>query len=50
MLFLAAVVGVALRHGRGPAALASVLSVAANWASSSCRRACPSRSATCSTW
>ncbi len=29
MLFLAAVVGVALRHGRGPAALASVLSVAA---------------------
>ncbi|MBO4119425.1 sensor histidine kinase KdpD [Cupriavidus gilardii] len=29
MLFLAAVMGVALRHGRGPAALASVLSVAA---------------------
>lgn len=29
MLFLAAVVGVALRHGRGPAALASVVSVAA---------------------
>lgn len=29
MLFLAAVVGVALRHGRGPAALASVLAVAA---------------------
>ncbi len=29
MLFLAAVVGVALRHGRGPAALASVLSVGA---------------------
>lgn len=29
MLFLAAVVGVALRHGRGPAALASVLGVAA---------------------
>ncbi|MDE2203149.1 MAG: DUF4118 domain-containing protein [Burkholderiaceae bacterium] len=29
MLFLAAVVGVALRHGRGPAAFASVLSVAA---------------------
>lgn len=28
MLFLAAVVGVALRHGRGPAALASVLAVA----------------------
>ncbi|CAG9175601.1 DUF4118 domain-containing protein [Cupriavidus pampae] len=27
MLFLAAVVGVALRHGRGPAALASVLAV-----------------------
>ncbi|WP_420995254.1 DUF4118 domain-containing protein [Cupriavidus sp. 30B13] len=29
MLFLAAVVAVALRHGRGPAALASVVSVAA---------------------
>ncbi|SDD11332.1 osmosensitive K+ channel signal transduction histidine kinase [Cupriavidus sp. YR651] len=29
MLFLAAVVGVALRHGRGPAALASVVAVAA---------------------
>ncbi len=29
MLFLAAVVGVALRHGRGPAALASVLAVGA---------------------
>ncbi|SPA41184.1 sensor histidine kinase in two-component regulatory system wtih KdpE, regulation of potassium translocation [Cupriavidus taiwanensis] len=29
MLFLAAVVGVALRHGRGPAALTSVLAVAA---------------------
>ncbi len=29
MLFLVAVVGVALRHGRGPAALASVISVAA---------------------
>ncbi|WP_444634834.1 DUF4118 domain-containing protein [Cupriavidus oxalaticus] len=29
MLFLAAVVGVALRHGRGPAALASILAVAA---------------------
>ncbi|CAJ0729983.1 sensor histidine kinase [Ralstonia mannitolilytica] len=29
MLFLAAVVGVALRHGRGPAAFASVLAVAA---------------------
>ncbi|TWG88634.1 two-component system sensor histidine kinase KdpD [Cupriavidus gilardii J11] len=29
MLFLAAVMGVALRHGRGPAAMASVLSVAA---------------------
>ncbi|MBP0628221.1 sensor histidine kinase KdpD [Cupriavidus sp. AcVe19-1a] len=29
MLFLAAVVGVALRHGRGPAALSSVLAVAA---------------------
>lgn len=29
MLFLAGVVGVALRHGRGPAALASVLAVAA---------------------
>ncbi len=29
MLFLAAVVGVALRHGRGPAALASLLSVGA---------------------
>ncbi|MGY8526804.1 DUF4118 domain-containing protein [Paracidovorax citrulli] len=29
MLFLAAVMGVALRHGRGPAALASFLSVAA---------------------
>ncbi|WP_454762499.1 DUF4118 domain-containing protein [Cupriavidus campinensis] len=29
MLFLVAVVGVALRHGRGPAALASVLAVAA---------------------
>ncbi|WP_042879435.1 sensor histidine kinase [Cupriavidus necator] len=29
MLFLAAVVGVALRHGRGPSALASVLAVAA---------------------
>jgi len=29
MLFLVAVVGVALRHGRGPAAMASVLAVAA---------------------
>ena len=48
MLFLLAVVAVAVRHGRGPAALASVVSVGL-FDFSSCSRWRPSRCRTCST-